>query len=181
MAKKANARRYAQAVFEIALEKKELERWQTDLQKVVAAISDGDFLAALESPKIKFEDKSRFIKKRLGDISPLAFNLVQLLVSRSSINIMPEVAREYKNLLDEHRGIKAAEIITAVGIDDKEKSKLAAKLGELVGAKVEISSQVKPDILGGVVVRVGGKLLDGSTRSRLTALKRDLAGGERKG
>jgi F-type H+-transporting ATPase subunit delta len=181
MAKKANARRYAQAVFEIALEKNELGRWQADLQKVVAAVSDGDFLAALESPKIKFEDKSRFIKKRLGDISPLAFNLVQLLVSRLSIGIVPAVAREYKSLLDEHRGVKAADVITAVGIDDNEKNKLTAKLGELVDAKVEITSQINPDILGGVVVRVGGKLLDGSTRSKLAALKRELEGGERKG
>jgi F-type H+-transporting ATPase subunit delta len=181
MAKKANARRYAQAVFEIALEKNELERWQTDLQKVVSAVSDSDFLAALESPKIKFEDKSRFIKKRLGAVNQLALNLVSLLISRSSIGIIREIAVEYKRLLDEHRGIKTADVITAVGIDDKEKSKLAAKLGELVDAKVEITSQVDPDILGGLVVRVGGKLLDGSTRSKLTALKRELVGGERKG
>ena len=79
MAKKANARRYAQAVFEIALEKKELDRWQTDLQKIVGAVSDSDFLAALESPKIKFEDKSRFLKERLGDINPLALNLALLI------------------------------------------------------------------------------------------------------
>jgi F-type H+-transporting ATPase subunit delta len=180
MAKKANARRYAQAVFEIALEKNELERWQTDLQKVVSAVSDGDFLAALESPKIKFEDKSRFLKKRLGDISPLALNLTLLLISRSNIGIVQEIAGEYKRLLDEHRGIKAADVITAVGIDDKEKNILATKLGELVDAKVEITSQVNPDILGGVVVRVGGKLLDGSTRSKLIALKRELVSGERK-
>ncbi len=180
MAKKANARRYAQAVFEIALEKNELERWQTDLAKVVGAVSDGDFLAALESPKIKFEDKSRFLKKRLGAVSPLAINLTLLLISRSAVGIIGEIAAEYKRRLDEHRGTKTAEIITAVPIDDKEKEKLAAKLGELVAAKVEITSQVAPDILGGVVVRVGGKLLDGSTRSKLSALKKELVGGEKK-
>ena len=64
MARKAYARRYAQAVFEIALEKKELERWQSDLQKIVAAVSDAAFLAALESPKIKFDDKTRFLSER---------------------------------------------------------------------------------------------------------------------
>jgi F-type H+-transporting ATPase subunit delta len=179
MAKKANARRYAQAVFEIALEKKELERWQTDLRKVADAISDGDFLAALESPKIKLQDKSRFLKKRLGEIHPLAVNLVLLLISRSSVGIFNEIAAAYKNLLDEHRGIKAADVITAVPIDDQEKKKLATGLGDLVAAKVEITSQVAPDILGGVVVRVGGKLLDGSTRSRLSALKKELVSGER--
>jgi F-type H+-transporting ATPase subunit delta len=180
MAKKANARRYARAVFELGLEKNELERWQTDLQKVVDAVSDGDFFAALESPKIKFEDKSRFLKERLGAINPLAINLTLLLISRSAIDIVGEIAREYQRLLDERRGIKAADVITAVPIDDKEKKKLAARLGELVAARVEITSQIDPDILGGLVVRVGGKLLDGSTRSKLAALKKELVGGEKK-
>ena len=178
MAKKANAGRYAQAVFEIALETNELEQWQTDLQKVVAAVS-GDFLAALESPKIKFEDKSRFIKERLGAINPLTRNLMLLLIGRSSISIIGEIAAEYKRLLDKHRGIKTANVITAVEIDETDKMKLAAKLGDLVAAKVEITSQVDPGILGGTVIRVGGQLLDGSTRSKLAALKRELAGGER--
>ncbi len=178
MAKKANARRYAQAVFEIALEKKELDRWQTDLDKVVTAVSEGDFLAALESPKIKLEAKAGFLKKRLGVINPLAINLTLLLVSRSAVDIIGEIAKEYKSLLNEYRGIKAAEVITAVPIDDNEQKKMAGQLGELVNAKVEVTSQVNPDILGGVVVRVGGKLLDGSTRSKLSSLKKELVAGD---
>jgi F-type H+-transporting ATPase subunit delta len=174
MEKKASARRYAQAVFEIALEKKELDRWQADLQKVVAAVSDGDFLAALESPKIKLESKAGFLKKRLGSINPLAMNLMLLMVSRSAVGIIGEIAEQYDNLLNEHRGIKTAEVVTAVPIDDNEQKKLAGQLGELVNAKVAITSQVNPDILGGMVVRVGGKLLDGSTRSKLTNLKKKL-------
>ena len=176
MAKKANARRYAQAVFEIALEKNELDRWQTDLQSVVAAVS-GDFLAALESPKIKAEDKTRFINERLGVINPLARNLMLLLISRSAIGIIGEIAAEYKRLLDNYRGIRAADVVTAVPIDDLEKMTLATKLGEMVAAKVEITSQVDPAILGGTVIRVGGKLLDGTTRSKLAALKKELVGG----
>lgn len=178
MAKKANARRYAQAVFEIALEKNELDRWQADLQKAAAAVSQGDFLAALESPKIKFEDKSRFLSERLGDISPLALNLALLLVSRSGIGLIGEVAAAYKRLLDTHRGIKTADVITALPLDSKDEKKLETRLGDLVEAKVEVKSRVAPEILGGIVVRVGGKLLDGSTRSKLLALKKELVGGE---
>ena len=74
MARKANARRYAQAVFEMALEKKELERWQSDLQKIVGVVSDNDFLAAMESPKIKLDDKSRLLSEILGDINPMSFD-----------------------------------------------------------------------------------------------------------
>ena len=177
MAKKAYARRYAQAVFEIALEKKELDRWQTDLQKIVDVVSDTTFLAALDSPKIKIEDKSRFLTKRLGYINPLALNLVLLLIDRSGVTIIVKIADEYKRLLDSYHGTETAEITTAVLLDDKEKKKLALRLGVLVGAKVELKTQVDPEILGGIVARVGGKLLDGSTRSKLAALKKELVGG----
>jgi F-type H+-transporting ATPase subunit delta len=178
MAKKANPRRYAQAVFEIALEKKKLDKWQTDLQKVVKAVGEGDFLAALESPKIKLEDKSRFLKKRLKRINPLVLNLLLLLISKSGIGMIGQIALEYRRLLDAHRGIQTADITTAVELDDAEKGELADRLGDLVDAKVEISAKTDPDILGGVVARVGGKLLDGSTRSKLLALKKELATGE---
>jgi len=177
MAKKAYARRYAQAVFEIALEKKELERWQADLQKIVGAVNDTTFLAALDSPKIKIEDKSRFLTKRLGDINPLALNLALLLIARTGIGMIKEIAGEYQHLLDSYQGIAMAKVTTAVLLNDKDKRELADRLGVLVGAKVELESKVDPAILGGIVARVGGKLLDGSTRSKLTALKKELAGG----
>jgi len=180
MARKAYARRYAQAVFEIALEKKELERWQTDLQKVAAAVGDSTLLAVLENPKIKLEEKSRLLSRILGDISPLALNLVLLLIARASIGIMGEIAGEYQRLLDAYRGIQAADVTTAVPLDDRDKRELAEKLGSLVGAKVVMKSEVDPGILGGIIARVGGKLLDGSTRSKLIALKKELVGGERK-
>ena len=176
MAKKAYARRYAQAVFEIALEKKELDRWQTDLQKIVGAVSDTTFLAALDSPRIKIEDKSRFLKERLGAINPLVLNLVSLLIARSGIGIIAEIAVEYQRLLDSYHGIETAEVTTAVLLDDKEKKTLAEKLSAVVGAKVELKTAVDPEILGGIVARVGGKLLDGSTRSKLAALKKELVG-----
>ncbi len=180
MPRKAYGRRYAQAVFEIALEKKELERWQTDLQKVVEAIGDETFLAAMESPKIKIDKKTELLKKRLGDINPLALNLVLMLINRGGVGMIGEIAGEYQRLLDAYRGVQTADVITAVSLDDKDKEKLAENIGALLGTKVVLKSEVDPEILGGIVARVGGKLLDGSTRSKLAALKRELVGAERK-
>jgi F-type H+-transporting ATPase subunit delta len=178
MLKKANPRRYARAVFEIAREQNELERWQSDLQKIVGALSDADFLAALESPKIRFEDKSRFLAERLRDIGPLAMNLVRLLITRNGIGMVGAIAREYRRLVDAYHGIQQAEVVTAVPIDAKDKEKLAENLGALVGSKIVLEPRVNPEILGGIIARVGGKLLDGSTRSKLAALKRELALGK---
>ncbi len=180
MPKKAYARRYAQAVFEIALEKKELERWQSDLQKVVKAVEDDTFLAALESPKIKVDDKARLLSGRLGDINPLVFNLVRLLITRAGIGMIGDIAQEYQRLLDSYHGIEPAEVITAVPLDDKDIQKLTENLSALVGKKVVLKSEVDSSIIGGIVARVGGKLLDGSTRSKLLALRRELVGTERK-
>jgi len=180
MPRKAYGRRYAQAVFEIALEKKELERWQTDLQKIVGAIGDETFLAAMESPKIKIDKKTELLKKRLGDINPLALNLVLMLINRGGVGMIGEIAGEYQRLLDDYHGVQTADVITAVSLGDKDKEKLAENIGVLLGTKVVLKSAVDPEILGGIIARVGGKLLDGSTRSKLAALKRELVGAERK-
>ncbi|OGO32678.1 MAG: ATP synthase F1 subunit delta [Chloroflexi bacterium RBG_16_56_11] len=177
MARKAYARRYAQAVFELALEKKELERWQSDLSQIVLAISDGSVLATLESPKIKIEDKSRLLSGSLKGISPLAINLSLMLIMKSGISLMREIADEYQRLLDAYRGIQTAEVTTAIPLDERDKTKLAGKLSTLVSTKIVLKPEVDPDILGGVIARVGGKLLDGSTRSKLASLKRELGGG----
>ena len=180
MPRKAHARRYAQAVFEVALEKKELEQWQSDLQKIVDAVIDANFLAALESPKLKLDDKTKLLSKRLGDISPLALNLVRLLITRAGIGMIGEIAEEYQRLLDNYHGIEPAEIVTAVPLDDEDIQRLTKNLSDLVGRKVVLKSRVDPDVIGGIVARVGGKLLDGSTRSKLAALRRELVGTERK-
>ena len=180
MARKACARRYAQAVFELALAKKESERWQSDLPKIVGAVGDAAFLAALESPKLKLDDKTRLLSARLGGINPLALNLVRLLITRASIGMIGDIAGEYQRLLDSYHGIEPAEVITAVPLDDKDIQKLTESLGALVGKKVVLKSEVDSSVIGGIVARVGGKLLDGSTRSKLAALRRELVGAERK-
>ena len=179
MPKKAHPRRYARAVFEIALETKEMERWQSDLQEILEVMSNADFLAAMENPKIKFDDKSRLLS-RLGNVSPSALNLVRLLITRHGIGMIGAIAGEYQRLVDAYHGIQKADVVTAVPIDDRDKEKLAENLGALVNSKIVVASQVDPGILGGVIARVGGKLLDGSTRSKLAALKRELVGAGRK-
>ncbi len=177
MPRKAHARRYAQAVFEIALEKKELERWQADLEKVAGVLADEMLLAAMDSPKITYENKARLVNERLKDIGPLTRNLVLLLVYRNGAGMIREIVAEYHRMVDAYYGIQAAEVVTAVPLDDKDKDRLAENLSELVGSRVFLKTAVDPEILGGIVARVGGKLLDGSTRSRLVELKKELGGG----
>ncbi len=177
MAKRAYARRYAQAVFEIAREKQELDRWQSDLSRLAGLGEDAAVITLLENPRLRFSDKVKVLSENLGDMNPQALNLAYLLVARGKLSMIGEIAHEYQRLWNSHRGIEEAEVITAVPLDDGDKQKLARRLGTLVGKEVVIKAEVDSNILGGIIARIGGQLFDGSTRSRLEALKQKLSAG----
>ena len=179
MAGRAYSKRYAQAVFEIALESDELERWQSDLEKIVRVLGDKDLRAFLESPKVSFDEKSKLLSGQLPKINTLSLNLVYLLIARGRLDMVSEIADEFQRLLNSHNGIEIAEVTTAVPLDKEEEQKLARHLGQIVGKKIEVRPEVDSGIIGGFVARIGGRLLDGSTRSKLDALKKELAGAGR--
>jgi F-type H+-transporting ATPase subunit delta len=178
VARRIYARRYARAVFDIALERKKLDKWQSDLKKIAALGEDSALLALMESPKVGFADKAKLLAERLGKTNPLALNLVYLLVTRGRLSMAAEIAEEYQRLLDNYRGIEHAEVITAIPLDDKDKKKLEEHLGAVVGKKVIVKTKVDSSIIGGIVARIDGKLLDGSTHSKLIAMRDELASGE---
>ncbi|MAE11398.1 MAG: hypothetical protein CL876_05745 [Dehalococcoidales bacterium] len=171
-----DARRYSQAVFQIAVERDELDNWQSDLNKIAGLADDAAFTALIEHPKLPLSDKTRLLSERLGAINPLALNLAFLLADRDSLSIAGEISEEYQRLLDGHRGIEQADVITAVPLADEDRTKLEERLGAMVNKTVIVKSEVDSSLLGGIVARIGGKLLDGSTLSRLEALKREIAG-----
>jgi F-type H+-transporting ATPase subunit delta len=179
VAKVTSAGRYAQAVFEIALEKNELDGWQTDLSRIAAMGEDKEFAGLIENPRVPFSDKQKLLSAGFGDAGPLVLNLVYLLITRNSIDMLGQIADEYRKLLDSHRGIEQAEVTTAVPLDEGEIKKLEEDLGALVGKNVVIRPEVDPALMVGITARVGGKLIDGSTRSRLERLKKQI-GGERR-
>jgi len=174
MARKVYTRRYAQAVFEIALETKELDRWQSDLRRIACLAEDDALVAFLESPKIQFDDKARLLSEQLNGINPLALNLVYLLAARGRLRSIGDIADDYQRLLDNYRGIETAEVVTATALNEKDKRRLAEHLSAIVGKKVALKTEVESRLIGGVIARIGGKLLDGSTRSKLEALKKEL-------
>ena len=176
MAKRVYAKRYSQAVFYIALEAKELDRWHADLRKIADLGEDAAITFWLQNPKLHFDDKAKLISEQLRDINPLVLNLVYLLITKGRFDIIGDIADEYQRLLDSYRGIEQAEVVTTIPLDDAEKLILSEQLGSAVGKKVMVKSEVDPSLIGGIMVRVGGKLMDGSTRNKLAALKKELAG-----
>ncbi len=177
MANSTYARRYSQAVFRIALDRKELNRWQSDLRKIASLANDAALFALLENHEVSFDDKAKVLSERLGDINPLALKLVSLLVTKGKLGMIGDIADEYQRLVDNYRGIEGAEVAevtTAIPLDDEDKLKLAQRLTSLVGKPVVLKPKVDSSLIGGLIIRVGDKLIDGSIRSKLLSLKRDL-------
>ena len=177
MANSTHARSYSQAAFKIALEEKELNRWQSDLRKIASLVKDEALFKLLENPEVPFDNKSKVLSERLGDINPEALKMVSLLVTKGRLGMIGDIADEYQRLVDNYRGIEGAEVAevtTAIPLDDEEKLRLAQRLTSIIGKPIVLKPKVDSSLIGGVIIRVGDKLIDGSIRSKLVALKRDL-------
>lgn len=174
MATGGSARRYAQAVFQIALEKNEVDKWRSELATIAAALGDAQLKSFLENPKIDFQKKSDLAAKCLPGLSQLALNLCYLLVAKQALRLTDSVAAEFNRMADAHEGLAHATVTTAVPLDDADRESLSKHLAVLTGKRVTIDTEVNPSIIGGFLARIGDKLLDGSTRARLEALKKRL-------
>jgi len=163
----------------MALENKDINRWQSDLRKVAGLMRDTALLSLINNPQISGEEKSQNLKQRLGDVNPLAIKLVLLLAAKGKLAALDDVAEEYQVLVDDYRGIEGteiAEITTAIPLDNDYQMKIAQRITDIVGNPVLLRSKVDTAIIGGIIIRVGDKLIDGSIRSKLAALKKDLGG-----
>jgi F-type H+-transporting ATPase subunit delta len=172
----AAAKRYAQAAFDIARETDELDRWVEDLRAIADLAAQPGVVEVLASSRVPFEVKERLLRSGLADVSPLALNLARLLVQKGRIALAGQVRDEYQRLLDEYRGMAQALVLTAVPLSEDEERAVAQRLRELTGKEIVLEGRVAPEILGGLVARVGDRLIDGSTRTRLLELRRQLAG-----
>ena len=173
------ARRYSQAIFRMALEKKDMNRWQSDLRKVATLLKESALLSLITNPRITTEEKSQNLKQRLGDVNPMAIKLVLLLAAKGKLALIDDIAEEYQARVDNYRGIEGteiAEVTTAIPLDNDYQLKIAQRITNIIGKPVLLRPKVDPAIIGGIIIRVGDKLIDGSIRSKLAALRKDLGG-----
>ena len=172
----STGRRFAQAAFQIAGEANSLERWEQDFARVSEVFSDRDFMALLDAPQVPEGVKLDGVVTLLTDVQPEVRNLVSLLVAQGRASVFASVRRHFMALADERRGIARAVVTTAVPLDNRQSRRVSDTLARLVNAReVVVTQNVDPDILGGVVARVGDRLIDGSARTRLHSLRDSLA------
>lgn len=177
MAQRVSGRRYGQAIFELAQEQDETGLWGQDLDLVAAAFREADFNALLKHAGVPAGDKRQAVDAVLPDVRPMVRNMVNLLVARGLADAIPEACREYAELLDRQQGRQRVEITTAVALEPPEVERIAAFVAQLIGREVVVTPRVDEAILGGLVVQIGDRLLDGSARARLSELRERLGSG----
>ena len=174
MPQRVSGRRYAQAIFELALENGEVDKWAEDLALVAEVFQDAQFGALLRHADVPAAEKLRATGAVLAGVSPLIRNMVDLLVSKGMVDAIPDAYGAYTELLDQHLGRQRVEVTSAVQMDDAEIERVTSFVAQLVRREVEVTTTVDESILGGVVIQIGDRLLDGSTQARLNRLREQL-------
>jgi F-type H+-transporting ATPase subunit delta len=173
------ARRYARALLDVALEKGEAEALRAELDAMVSVIAAHEDLAALLAhPAVSAERKRKLVTAVAGraGVSGLLTRLLTIMGERDRLDLLPMVAAAYAKLWNAHRGVVAAEAVSATPLDEAQTGAVARALGASTGCEVDLESRVDPRLLGGMLVKMEGRTYDGSVRARLLALRRTLAG-----
>ena len=171
------AKRYAQAAFEIAVDRGDPEQWEGSLSRISEALEAGELRAFLNNAKIPLAEKVQTIRSAFPDTDAQILNLLSLLVARGKADQMADVLAAYHQLLDQHRGREQAEMVSAVPLEDQEQQQVVSFLQDLIHKDVVLQSKVDPSILAGLVIKVGNKLIDGSARSRLQQMGKNIRTG----
>ncbi len=175
MADPQAGKRYAQAAFDIAQRDGTVAQWRSDLGDVAQVLAESAAAPVFLDPKIPLERKLAVVDRAL-DLQPLAKNLARLLVQKGRSADARAVAEAFDRMADEAEGIAQAEIVSAVDLTPDQLRAIEEKLSQSMNVRVRATATTNPALIGGVVVRVGDRLIDGSVRSRLRQLKRDLTG-----
>ena len=170
------AKRYAEAALLLARESGNEEAWSAGLQTMAALFGDPQARAVLENARVPLADKLKLVEAALAGVDRLVLNLARLLLRRRRTTLGPQIAEAFQELLDEEQGISHAVVTTAVPLSEEDVKAVTRRLSELTGRQVIVETRVDEGLLGGLVARIGDRLIDGSTRSRLAALKRQLEG-----
>ena len=172
------ARRYAEAAFQVAERDGTIETWRSELEAAAAVLRDEQAMRALSNPALPIDQRAAAVTGLLkGRASGPVQNLIQLLLRRGRIEEIGRVAAEFRRIDDRRQGITHATVTSAAALTPDEVRALTTRLEESTGGRIALATQLDESLLGGVVVRVGDRLIDGSVRGRLERLRNQLISG----
>jgi len=172
------ARRYSSALFEIAVRDSTVDVIASDLEVVETFVRDVPYLrAVLLQPLVSDTQKIKVLSDAFGDrITATTLNFLYLLVRKRRENLVDEVIADYRSLADDRANRVSAHVQSAVPLTEAQLKDLTVALEKRTGKNVRVTSEVNTDILGGLLVRIGDHVIDGSIRSRLQRIRQQLLG-----
>ncbi len=177
------ARRYAKALFTVAQSSKQeaMAQYGDDLVKLAGVLEDAPELTKIfRNPIFSVEEKRGVIVKVLDKVAPcnMVRNFCLLLADKNRLAFLPEINACYATLLDAAQGVLRGKLVTAVKLNDNVQKNVVSKLEKQSGQKVVLDYEVDQDIIGGLMLKIGDKVLDASIRAQLQILKENIKRGE---
>jgi ATP synthase F1 delta subunit len=167
---------YARALFEVAKEHGLLDEVHEDLTEFAQALSDNrEFAVFFFSPYFSTEEKKDGLKRSVTGAEPVFMNFLEALIERHRMPAIFRIAARYREMWEDERDLLPVEVTSAVSLDESTVESIGQRIGEQTKRTVELSSKVDPEILGGIVLRVGNVILDASIRNRLEQLRKQVA------
>ena len=169
------SRRYAEAYFALAKDAADIAGWRNELGAVVDVFSHDEVGRAVVNPRLPLSQRVRLGLDLLDGASSPARNLARLLIERRRVPLLPEILAHYDLLADRDSGVVRAEVTTAVPLDERTEREISSALSDRLGGSVQITLREDPAIIGGLVIRIGDRVLDDSVRTHLQQLQAALA------
>jgi F-type H+-transporting ATPase subunit delta len=178
VAASATAKRYATAAFTVAAESNNFDVWLETLDELARIMRMRSARIVFTSPTVAASDKRAALDRLLPSAPPVVRNYLHILADRDRLDEVPGIAEALRELINKRRGIVTAEVTTAVPLDAQLEQVVGQRLAAYLNRQpqqVRIRTRVDPNIIGGVVARVGDRLIDDSVRGRLERLRRALS------
>ena len=167
---------YSRSLFEVARERDNLDRVRDELAAVADALEQNRDLAVFFfSPYFSTEEKRDGLRRTVVDADPTLINFLELLIEKHRMPVLFRIRRQFDTLYDRAHKRLPVEVTSAVELDGGVVGELERRIHEQTGQNVQLESTVDPNILGGIVLRVGNSILDASIRHRLEQLRREVA------
>ena len=166
---------YAEALYESAAEAEAVDAVSADVAAFAEAVETSDELrAVLENPEVETRAKKAVVGELVADAHPLVGNFLQVLIDRGRIAEFPEIARAFAERVSAAAGRLEVEAVTAVPLPDDLRTRILETIEKKTGSSVNLTETVDPDIVGGLVLRIGGVVVNGSVRHRIDELREAL-------
>jgi ATP synthase F1 delta subunit len=166
---------YARSLFEVAKDQDKLDVVRDQLGEFADALNETRELQVFFfSPYFSTQEKEDGLERAVADADPVVLNFLKLLIEKHRMPVIFRVRADFERMWEEENKLLPVEITSAVELDQEIVTQLGDRISEQTGRKVELSSRVEPDIVGGIVVQVGNSVLDASVRNRLDQLRRQV-------